>query len=77
MKIAIGCDHAAYEMKQQVMKHLEEKGIEYKDFGTYSPNASDYPLVAKDTAQAVASGEFDKESLCAERASESPSRRTR
>lgn len=60
MKIAIGCDHAAYEMKQQVMKHLEEKGIEYKDFGTYSPNASDYPLVAKDTAQAVASGEFDK-----------------
>ena len=37
MKIAIGCDHAAYEMKQQVMKHLEEKGIEYKDFGTYSP----------------------------------------
>ena len=60
MRIAIGCDHAAYEMKQQVMKHLEEKGIEYKDFGTYSPNASDYPLVAKDTAQAVASGEFDK-----------------
>ena len=53
MRIAIGCDHAAYEMKQQVMKHLEEKGIEYKDFGTYSPNASDYPLVAKDTAQAV------------------------
>ena len=28
MRIAIGCDHAAYEMKQQVMKHLEEKGID-------------------------------------------------
>ena len=60
MKIAIGCDHAAFEMKHAVMKHLEEKGIEYKDFGTYTPDSSDYPLVARDTARAVASGEFDR-----------------
>lgn len=60
MKIAIGCDHAAFEMKHAVMKHLEEKGIECKDFGTYTPDSSDYPLVARDTARAVASGEFDR-----------------
>ena len=60
MKIAIGCDHAAYDMKHAIMKHLEEKGYEYKDFGTYSPDSSDYPLVARDTAKAVASGEFDR-----------------
>ena len=60
MKIAVGCDHAAYEMKQKVMEHLKQRGIEYKDSGTYTPDASDYPLVALDTAKAVLSGEFDK-----------------
>lgn len=60
MRIAVGCDHAAYDMKQAVMNHLQERGFEYKDFGTYDPTASDYPLVAKAVAQAVARGEYDR-----------------
>ena len=46
--------------KQAVMKHLEERGFEYKDFGTYSPTSSDYPLVGQAVAKAVASGEFER-----------------
>ena len=42
--LAIGCDHAGYELKQEIIKHLEEKGIEYKDFGCYSEEAVDYPV---------------------------------
>ncbi len=60
MRIAIGCDHAAFDMKQAIMKHLEKRGIEYKDFGTFDPAASDYPIVASSTAKAVAAGEFDR-----------------
>ncbi len=60
MRIAIGCDHAAFDMKQAIMKHLEKRGIEYKDFGTFDPAASDYPIVASATAKAVAAGEFDR-----------------
>ena len=34
--IAIGCDHGGYALKQEVMRHLDELGLAYKDFGTYS-----------------------------------------
>lgn len=58
--IAIGSDHGGYELKKAIKKHLDEKGIEYKDFGTFSEESVDYPDYALKVAEAVASGEFDK-----------------
>ena len=58
--LAIGCDHAGYELKQEIIKHLEEKGIEYKDFGCYSAEAVDYPVYGKRVGHAVADGECEK-----------------
>ena len=60
MKIAIGCDHGALDLKNAVIKHLEKKGFEIKDFGTYTLDSCDYPDFAAPAAQAVASGECDK-----------------
>jgi len=57
--IAIGCDHAGYAFKCKVMEHLEASGKEYKDFGTYSSESTDYPIYAKAVSKAVASGECD------------------
>lgn len=42
------------------MKHLEERGLEYKDYGTYSDESCDYPVYGKAVANAVASGECDR-----------------
>ena len=60
MKIAIGCDHGALDLKNTVVKHLTKKGFEVKDFGTYTPDSCDYPDYAAAAAKAVASGEYDK-----------------
>ena len=60
MKIAIGCDHGALDLKNQVVKHLEAKGYEVKDFGTYTAASCDYPDFAGAAAKAVASGECEK-----------------
>lgn len=58
--IALGCDQAGYELMQEVKKHLVERGLEYKDFGTYSTEAVDYPIYGKKVAYAVANGECDR-----------------
>ncbi len=55
--IALGCDHAGFELKQFIIKHLEDRGIEYKDYGTYSTDSVDYAVYAEKTARAVAGGE--------------------
>ena len=60
MKIAIGCDHGALDLKNKMVKHLEEKGYEVQDFGTYSLDSCDYPDFAAPAAKAVASGECEK-----------------
>ena len=60
MKIAIGCDHGGFELKQAVAKFLEENGYEYKDYGTYDTHSCDYPDIAIPVAEAVAAGEFDR-----------------
>jgi len=57
---AIGSDHGGFELKQAIMKHLEERGIEYKDFGTYTPESCDYPVYGEAVARAVASGECER-----------------
>ena len=60
MKIAIGCDEAAYALKVEIMRHLDSKGIEYKDFGADKGEVVLYPDVAQRAAQAVADGEFER-----------------
>ena len=60
MKIAIGCDHGAFDLKNAVVKHLQGKGYEVCDFGCYSLDSCDYPDFAKAAAEAVASGECEK-----------------
>ena len=60
MKIALGCDHGALALKNDLIPHLEKLGYEVKDFGTYSLDSCDYPDFAGPAAKAVASGECDK-----------------
>ncbi len=58
--LAIGSDHGGFELKNHVMKHLDELGIEYKDYGCYDENSVDYPDIAKAVGEAVASGECER-----------------
>ena len=57
MKIAIGCDHGAFALKNKIIQHLEKQGHEVRDFGTYSTESCDYPDFAAAAARAVAGGE--------------------
>lgn len=58
--LAIGSDHGGYELKEHVKKHLEERGIEYKDYGTYTEDSCDYPDIAKVVCEGVNSGECER-----------------
>ena len=58
--IAFGSDHGGFELKKEVMAHLDARGLEYKDFGTYSDASCDYPVYGKAVAKAVASGECER-----------------
>lgn len=58
-KIAICSDHAGFNLKEKVKRHLEEKGFEVKDFGTYTTDSCDYPDYAHPAARSVVSGESD------------------
>ena len=60
MKIAIGCDHGALELKNVMVAHLEKQGHTVKDFGTYTLDSCDYPDFAGAAAKAVAAGEYDR-----------------
>ncbi len=60
MKIAIGCDHGGYVLKEEVVKHLKEKGYEVTDFGCNSTDSVDYPEYSRNVAKAVAGKEADK-----------------
>ena len=59
MKIALGNDHVAYEMKKEIIKYLEEKGHTVINVGTDSPERTDYPIYGEKAAQLVARGEAD------------------
>lgn len=58
--IAIASDHGGFALKEKVKKFLDEKGLEYKDYGCHDTSSCDYPDYAKPAAQAVASGECEK-----------------
>ena len=60
MKIAIGCDHGAYEYKQILIEEMEKWGHEVKDFGTFTKESCDYSDFASAVGKAVASGEYER-----------------
>ena len=60
MKIALGCDHGGYAMKEDIKKQLEGLGHEVKDCGTYSTDSCDYPIFGEAAARKVQSGECER-----------------
>ena len=58
--IAIGSDHGGYALKQEIMAHLDKRGLAYRVYGTYSEASCDYPVYAKAVAKAVAGGECER-----------------
>ena len=58
--IAIGSDHGGFELKEAIKKHLDKRGLEYRDYGTYSKDSCDYPTYGKLVGHAVADGECDR-----------------
>ncbi len=58
--IALGCDHGGFSLMQVVKAHLEHRGLDYRDFGTYDTRACDYPVYAKKVARAILDGTCDK-----------------
>ena len=58
--IALGCDHGGYPLMKEIIKYLDENGIAYKNFGTFSEESVDYPAYAKQVAHAVADGAREK-----------------
>ncbi|NLZ80685.1 MAG: ribose 5-phosphate isomerase B [Clostridiales bacterium] len=58
--IAIGSDHGGFFLKQEVIKHLEDRGLDYKDFGCYEEKAADYPIYAKSVTKAVLDGSCEQ-----------------
>ncbi len=59
MKIALGSDHAGLSLKREIIKHLEEKNLEIKDFGTYTEESCDYPDYAYAVAKEVSEKNYD------------------
>lgn len=59
MKIAVGADHAGYQLKDQIREHLEQKGITVQDAGTNSSESVDYPDYARSVGQEVSHGRAD------------------
>ncbi|MFI3325510.1 MAG: ribose 5-phosphate isomerase B [Clostridia bacterium] len=59
MKIAIGCDHGGYDLKESLLKYLIEQGNEVKDFGSYDGSAVDYPQIGADVGKHVVNGKAE------------------
>ena len=60
MKIGIGNDHSALELKAEIVEFLKEKGHEVVDYGTYTSESCDYPVYGEKVARAVVAGEVEK-----------------
>ena len=58
--LGIGCDHGGFALKEELKTHLEERGLEVKDYGIYEEASCDYPDIAKKVADAVVSGECER-----------------
>ena len=60
LKVAIGADHAGFELKEKIVEYFKLNNIEYKDFGTYSNESCDYPTVGREVALEVANKNFNR-----------------
>ena len=60
MHIAIGCDHRGLDLKQSVIKWIAEAGHSHQDFGCYTADPVDYPDIAREVAEAVTTGSFER-----------------
>lgn len=60
MKVVIASDHGGFRLKQEIIKHLKSKNIEYEDYGTFSDESVDYPDYGEKVGEAVVSGKFDR-----------------
>ena len=60
MKVALACDHGAYDLKEAIKEHLKARGFEPVDFGCYDKTSCDYPDFAAKAARAVAGGECER-----------------
>ncbi|WP_409013288.1 RpiB/LacA/LacB family sugar-phosphate isomerase [Deinococcus sp.] len=60
MKVAIGCDEAAYALKEAIKAHLEGQGVEVDDYGTQEGETALYPDVAFEVAGRVAAGQYTR-----------------
>ncbi len=60
MKIAIGCDHAGFDLKTQIVRALKHAGLDVNDLGAYDACPSDYPDLTRAVAEAVASGSAER-----------------
>ncbi|NMM61553.1 ribose 5-phosphate isomerase B [Clostridium sp. P21] len=59
MKIALGSDHAGLPLKKEIIEHLQNKGMEIKDFGTYTEASCDYPEFALKVAEEVTAQNYE------------------
>ncbi len=60
MKLAIGADHGGYLLKEEVKKWLDQHGVAYEDFGTFSEASVDYPEIAAKVGHAIVDGKCDR-----------------
>ncbi|MBI9014562.1 MAG: ribose 5-phosphate isomerase B [Clostridiales bacterium] len=60
MKVALGCDHGGFELKEAIKKYISDKGVEVVDFGTYTTDSVDYPEYGMKVAEAVSKGEVEQ-----------------
>ena len=59
IKIAIGCDHGGFNLKEKIIEDLRGKNLEFKDFGTFDEQSCNYPAIAKEVALEVSNKNFD------------------
>lgn len=64
MKIAVGSDHGGFLLKDEIMKHLKQKNIDFVDFGCFTTESVDYPDIGQAVGEAVAGGKYDKGIIC-------------
>ena len=65
MKIGLGCDHGGYNLKLEIIKHLQSKGIECVDYGTNNDlDSVDYPIYGESVANAVVNKDVDYGIVC-------------
>ena len=60
MKIALGSDHAGWELKEEIKKFLSIQKADYKDFGPYNEESVDYPDYAEKVCESVVSGKYER-----------------